>query len=124
MAATRGDGEVGEDVTRNVRTIRAVPLQLALEAAPAVLEVRGEVYMTRRDFDALNERQQAAGEKTFVNPRNTAAGARAPARSGDDRAAPAALLRLRHRRLAEGCTGTPRDACGAARTVRALPACR
>ena len=75
VAATRGDGEVGEDVTRNVRTIRAVPQQLAMRTPPPVLEVRGEVYMTRADFARLNERQQAAGQKTFINPRNTAAGA-------------------------------------------------
>ena len=75
VAATRGDGEVGEDVTRNVRTIRAVPQQLAIAKPPAVLEVRGEIYMTRSDFDKLNERQLAAGQKTFINPRNTAAGA-------------------------------------------------
>jgi DNA ligase (NAD+) len=75
QAATRGDGEVGEDVTRNIRTIRAVPQRLRGEKAPAVLEVRGEVYMTRRDFEALNERQRAAGQKLFINPRNTAAGA-------------------------------------------------
>lgn len=73
MAATRGDGEVGEDVTPNVRTIRSVPLRLT-GAAPAVLEVRGEVLMKRADFDALNARQRAAGEKVFVNPRNAAAG--------------------------------------------------
>jgi DNA ligase (NAD+) len=73
-AATRGDGEVGEDVTHNVRTIRAVPLRLQGEP-PRVLEVRGEIYMRRKDFDALNARQQAAGGKTFVNPRNAAAGA-------------------------------------------------
>ncbi len=75
VAATRGDGEVGEDVTANVRTIRAVPQHLRGTRPPAALEVRGEVYMTRRDFDELNARQQAAGLKTFINPRNTAAGA-------------------------------------------------
>ncbi|HYR01110.1 MAG TPA: NAD-dependent DNA ligase LigA, partial [Casimicrobiaceae bacterium] len=75
QAATRGDGEVGEDVTGNIRTIRAVPQRLRGRRAPRVLEVRGEVYMTRRDFEALNERQRAAGQKTFINPRNTAAGA-------------------------------------------------
>ncbi len=75
VAATRGDGEVGEDVTANVRTIRAIPQRLATPSPPAVLEVRGEVYMRRADFEALNERQRAAGEKTFINPRNTAAGA-------------------------------------------------
>ncbi|MFS8976663.1 NAD-dependent DNA ligase LigA [Cupriavidus necator] len=73
QAATRGDGETGEDVTVNVRTIKAIPLKLRGQA-PAVLEVRGEVFMHRRDFDKLNERQAEAGEKTFVNPRNAAAG--------------------------------------------------
>ena len=79
-AATRGDGETGEDVTHNVRTIGQVPLRLPADV-PAVLEVRGEVYMARADFEALNERQRekiaagAKGEKTFVNPRNAAAGA-------------------------------------------------
>ena len=74
QAATRGDGEVGEDVTHNIRTIRQIPLALPADAPP-VLEVRGEVYMARADFDALNERQRAQGSKTFVNPRNAAAGA-------------------------------------------------
>ena len=62
-------------MTRNIRTIRAIPQRLRGRRAPRVLEVRGEVYMTRRDFEALNERQRAAGQKTFINPRNTAAGA-------------------------------------------------
>ncbi len=105
QAATRGDGETGEDVTQNIRTIKQIPLRLhphpsplpegegisslslweraAARASPipAVLEVRGEVYMRRDDFEALNERQRAKiaqgikGEKTFVNPRNAAAGA-------------------------------------------------
>jgi DNA ligase (NAD+) len=75
IAATRGDGEVGEDVTRNIHTIRAIPLRLAGKKPPAVLEVRGEVYMSRKDFARLNERQEAAGLRTFINPRNTAAGA-------------------------------------------------
>src|SRR5262249_56256832 len=74
IAATRGDGEVGEDVTQNVLTIRAIPSRLR-DSPPALLEVRGEVYMTRRDFEKLNERQLAAGLKPYVNPRNTAAGA-------------------------------------------------
>lgn len=74
QAATRGDGEVGEDVTQNIRTIAQIPLRLMGEA-PAVLEVRGEVYMRRDAFERLNERQREAGEKTFVNPRNAAAGA-------------------------------------------------
>lgn len=95
QAATRGDGETGEDVTQNIRTIGQIPLKLValvsdplspgeragVRAIPAVLEVRGEVYMRRDDFEALNERQRqkiaagAKGEKTFVNPRNAAAGA-------------------------------------------------
>ncbi|MBF9263210.1 NAD-dependent DNA ligase LigA [Paracidovorax cattleyae] len=78
QAATRGDGEVGEDVTHNIRTIRQIPLTLPTgrrQGVPPVLEVRGEVYMRRADFDSLNERQREAGSKTFVNPRNAAAGA-------------------------------------------------
>ncbi|MBS0542860.1 MAG: NAD-dependent DNA ligase LigA, partial [Proteobacteria bacterium] len=73
QAATRGDGETGEDVTQNIRTVRAIPLRLK-GGAPVVLEVRGEVYMRRDDFEQLNARQLAAGDKTFVNPRNAAAG--------------------------------------------------
>ena len=75
VAATRGDGETGEDVTRNILTIRAVPVRLRTRKPPALLEVRGEVYMRRRDFERLNERQVAAGLRPYVNPRNTAAGA-------------------------------------------------
>jgi len=74
VAATRGDGETGEDVTANVRTIKAIPGRLRGKTPP-VLEVRGEIYMTRADFARLNARQEAAGEKLYVNPRNTAAGA-------------------------------------------------
>jgi DNA ligase (NAD+) len=73
QAATRGDGQTGEDVTANIRTIRSIPLQLK-QGAPRVLEVRGEVLMNRRDFERLNESQAARGEKVFVNPRNAAAG--------------------------------------------------
>ena len=73
QAATRGDGRVGEDVTANVATIRDVPHVLP-DGAPEVVEVRGEVYMTRSSFEQLNERATAAGEKAFVNPRNSAAG--------------------------------------------------
>ncbi|MCE2910366.1 MAG: NAD-dependent DNA ligase LigA [Burkholderiaceae bacterium] len=74
QAATRGDGETGEDVTQNIRTIGQIPLRLR-GAAPPLLEVRGEVYMRRDAFERLNARQRERGEKTYVNPRNTAAGA-------------------------------------------------
>jgi DNA ligase (NAD+) len=74
LAATRGDGSTGEDVTANVRTIHAIPLSLAGQA-PEVLEVRGEIFMTRAAFEKLNRRQAERGEKIFVNPRNAAAGA-------------------------------------------------
>jgi len=80
QASTRGDGETGEDVTHNIRTIGQIPLRLSQDA-PADLEVRGEVYMRRDDFETLNERQRnriaegVKNEKTFVNPRNAAAGA-------------------------------------------------
>jgi DNA ligase (NAD+) len=70
--ATRGNGEVGEDVTHNLRTIGAIPLRLS--EAPALVEVRGEIYMSLKDFTALNERRAEAGESTFMNPRNSAAG--------------------------------------------------
>ena len=73
-AATRGDGEVGEDVTHNIRTMQQIALVLPDEAPP-VLEVRGEVYMARADFERLNEAQRERGQKAFVNPRNAAAGA-------------------------------------------------
>ena len=74
QAATRGDGETGEDVTRNVRAIGQIPQRLHGEA-PQVIEIRGEVYMRRDDFDLLNAQQLDEGLKTFMNPRNTAAGA-------------------------------------------------
>ncbi|MCW2969309.1 MAG: ligA [Solirubrobacterales bacterium] len=70
--ATRGNGEIGEDVTHNLRTIGAIPLHVS--GAPPLLEVRGEVYMSLRDFTALNERRAEAGQSTFMNPRNSAAG--------------------------------------------------
>ena len=73
-AATRGDGIRGEDITRNVRTIRSVPLRLQGEGWPPRFEVRGEILMPRDGFEALNARARRAGEKTFVNPRNAAAG--------------------------------------------------
>jgi DNA ligase (NAD+) len=74
QGATRGDGQTGEDVTPNLRTVHAIPLHLPRAADTRDLEVRGEVLMFRRDFEALNERQRAAGQKAFVNPRNAAAG--------------------------------------------------
>ena len=74
QAATRGDGTRGEDVTANVRTIRAVPLRLRGAGVPSLLEVRGEVFITLTGFRDLNERQRERGEKTFANPRNAAAG--------------------------------------------------
>jgi DNA ligase (NAD+) len=74
QATTRGDGETGEDVTQNVRTIGRIPLRLVGEAPP-LIEIRGEAYMRRDDFERLNERQRAKGGKAFINPRNTAAGA-------------------------------------------------
>src|SRR3954462_5143295 len=70
--ATRGNGEVGEDVTHNLRTIASIPQEV--DGAPPLLEVRGEVYMSLPDFAALNERRAERGESTFMNPRNSAAG--------------------------------------------------
>src|SRR5690554_416362 len=73
-AATRGDGYAGEDITANIRTIPSVPLRLRGHDVPDLVEVRGEVYMPRAGFEALNNRLAGQGEKTFVNPRNAAAG--------------------------------------------------
>ncbi len=73
--ATRGDGTNGENITQNVRTINSIPLRLHGEGFPGVLEVRGEIYMPKTAFNALNEKARAAEEKLFVNPRNAAAGA-------------------------------------------------
>lgn len=72
--ATRGDGSTGEDITHNVRTVASIPLRLRGSGYPAVLEVRGEIYLPRAGFEALNEAARQRGEKTFVNPRNAAAG--------------------------------------------------
>jgi DNA ligase (NAD+) len=75
LGATRGDGHTGEDVTSNLRTVRAIPLRLRKGPTPGMLEVRGEVFMLKRDFQILNQEQRRAGEKEFANPRNAAAGA-------------------------------------------------
>lgn len=74
QGATRGDGYTGEDVTGNLRTIRSIPTRLHTENPPELLEVRGEVFMLKRDFERLNQVQEARGEKLFANPRNAAAG--------------------------------------------------
>lgn len=73
-AATRGDGSVGEDVTSNIKTMACVPLKLLLDIPPAIIEVRGEVYMPKKGFEAFNAQARMQGEKTFANPRNAAAG--------------------------------------------------
>src|SRR6185437_6414374 len=73
QGATRGDGQEGEDITANLRTISDIPLRLNGKP-PAVLEVRGEVYMTHKAFEALNKRQERDGKPTYANPRNSAAG--------------------------------------------------
>src|ERR1700743_3154457 len=84
-AATRGDGAEGEDVTANIRTLEDVPQKLKGRNVPEICEVRGEVYMTKKAFLALNERQKAAGDTTFANPRTSAAGSLRP----KERAVPA-----------------------------------
>ena len=75
LAVTRGDGQMGDDITANLRTVRGVPLQLSLPNPPALLEVRGEAYISNKDFDAVNAKLAAAGEKTFPNARNATSGA-------------------------------------------------
>ncbi|HQP07450.1 MAG TPA: NAD-dependent DNA ligase LigA [Anaerolineaceae bacterium] len=78
LGATRGDGEIGEDITANLRTVKAVPLRIPVGdeggTAPAYLAVRGEAFINIKDFETLNQRLEEAGEKTYLNPRNTAAG--------------------------------------------------
>lgn len=73
-AATRGDGAVGENITNNIKTIATVPLRILSDAPPSLIEVRGEVYMPKAGFEAFNDQARLRGEKTFVNPRNAAAG--------------------------------------------------
>ena len=115
VGATRGDGEVGEDVTRQpAHDPRDPAARCAGDAPPAVLEVRGEVYMTRRDFEALNARSRRRGREALRQPAQHRRGRRAPARPGDHGAAAAAVLRLRHRRDRRGCA-LPGDAQRAAR---------
>ena len=75
LAVTRGDGQMGDDITANLRTVRGVPLLLSLPNPPALLEVRGEAYISNKDFDAVNAKLAAAGEKTFPNARNATSGA-------------------------------------------------
>ena len=74
LGATRGDGRFGDDITSNIRTIRGIPLRLEMKNPPALLEVRGEAYISTKDFENLNERLEAAGEKSFPNARNATAG--------------------------------------------------
>ena len=116
LGATRGDGYTGENVTANLRTVRAIPMRLPADAPP-LLEVRGEVLMLKRDFAALNAAQGSAGEKLFVNPRNAAAGRAAPARFLNHGVAPAGLFRLRRGRRRMGRRQAARDAGRAAQAA-------
>jgi len=90
-AATRGDGRVGEDITANVRTVEGVPRRLAIDEPPAVVEIRGEMYLPVRAFEDLNDRLREAGSKVFANPRNAAAGS---LRQKDPKVTAARPLRL------------------------------
>jgi DNA ligase (NAD+) len=113
LAATRGDGTVGEDVTPNVRTIADIPQRL--KGAPRLLEVRGEVYMSKPDFAALNARQEANGGKIFANPRNAAAGSLRQ----KDASVAAALLRARLGRAIGAARPYPGRVDGEARRLGA-----
>ena len=74
IGSTRGDGQSGEDVTENIKTIRAIPLKLMGKGIPGLIEIRGEVYMERKDFESLNKERELEGEVLFANPRNAASG--------------------------------------------------
>ena len=109
LAATRGDGTEGEDITANVRTMRSVPLALR-GAAPAEIEIRGEVFMPFEGLRRLNSAAAAAGEKVFANARNAAAGSSAPARPAHHGHAAARGLLLRLRLLGGSAGDAERDA--------------
>ena len=129
QAATRGDGVTGEDVTANVRTIESVPLRLRGEA-PALMEVRGEIYMPVSAFAALNARQAELGEKPYVNPRNTAAGSvrqKDPAKtaqvaSSTSGSTSSAISRVGRRSRPTGSRwrGSATSGCGSTRPTRSL----
>jgi DNA ligase (NAD+) len=108
LAATRGDGTIGEDVTANARTIADIPQRIS--GAPDVIEVRGEVYMSKADFEALNERQEAAGGKIFANPRNAAAGSLRQKDPGITAARPLRFLAHGWGELSEPLAGTQLEA--------------
>ncbi|MDA7427014.1 NAD-dependent DNA ligase LigA [Primorskyibacter aestuariivivens] len=108
QAATRGDGEMGENVTANARTIDTIPTEIS--GAPDVLEVRGEVYMRHDDFEALNESQQAKGGKTFANPRNAAAGSLRQLNPEITRARPLAFFAYSWGELSEPLADTQMEA--------------
>jgi DNA ligase (NAD+) len=115
LAATRGDGMVGEDVTPNARTISDIPQTIV--SAPAVLEVRGEVYMSKADFAALNERQEAAGGKIFANPRNAAAGSLRQKDAGVTAARPLCFLAHGWGELSEPLGATQSEAMAKLKTL-------
>jgi DNA ligase (NAD+) len=119
FGATRGDGTTGEDVTHNVRTIRSIPLRLRDGTAPAVLEVRGEVFMPRAGFIEFNQRALERGEKTFVNPRNAAAGT---LRQLDPRLAASRPLDAFFYALGEVSDGVLREVKGQSGTIELLRA--
>ncbi len=96
-AATRGDGRIGDDITQNIKTIRSLPLRLPKDV-PQTFEVRGEVYMNRKDFEKMNDEREEAGEPRFANPRNSTAGSLKQLDPARRRQAPAANHLLRSRR--------------------------